>query len=263
MIAEHGVSERRACRLLEIDRSSYRYEPRPDEDGPLREELIALARQKPRFGYRRLGALLERRGYKVNHKHLYRLYRAEHLAVRRLRRKHVVRPAVPIAHLSKANQEWSMDFVADGLATGRALRVFTLVDSFTRECPALEVDSCLSSRRVTRVLDWVIEQRGVPDAIRCDNGPEFTSRHFLTWCEGHKIRIVYIQPGRPMQNGYVESFNGRFRDECLNANLFATMIDARQKIEAWRQDYNDDRPHSSLGYRAPREFAAELLKASA
>ncbi len=156
-----------------------------------------------------------------------------------------------------------MDFVADGLATGRALRIYTLVDSFTRECLALEVDSCLSSRRVTRVLDWVIGQRGAPEAIRCDNGPEFTSRHFLAWCEGHKIKTVYIQPGRPMQNGYVESFNGRFRDECLNANWFATMADARQKIEAWRQDYNDDRPHSALGYRAPREFAAELLKVSA
>lgn len=156
-----------------------------------------------------------------------------------------------------------MDFVADGLATGRTLRIFTLVDSFTRECLALEVDSCLSSRRVTRVLDWVIEQRGVPDAIRCDNGPEFTSRHFLAWCEGHKIRTVYIQPGRPMQNGYVESFNGRFRDECLNANWFATLTDARQKIEDWRHDYNEQRPHSSLGYRAPREFAADLAKALA
>ncbi len=263
MIAEHGLSERRACKLLAMDRSSYRYEPRPEDDAELRQDLIELARQKPRFGYRRLGVLLERRGHKVNHKHLYRLYRDEHLAVRRLKRKHVSRAAEPLANLSKANQEWSMDFVSDGLATGRALRIFTLVDSFTRECPALEVDSCLSSRRVTRVLDWVIAQRGAPDAIRCDNGPEFTSRHFLAWCEEHKIRIIHIQPGRPMQNGYVESFNGRFRDECLNANWFATMADARQKIEAWRQDYNEERPHSSLGYRTPRVFAAELLKASA
>jgi putative transposase len=159
MIAEDGLSERRACKLLAMDRSSYRYEPQPDDDGQLRQELIELARQKPRFGYRRLGALLERRGHRVNHKRLYRLYREEHLAVRRLKRKHVVRPAAPVAHLSKANQEWSMDFVADGLATGRALRIYTLVDSFTRECLALEVDSCLSSCRVTRVLDWVIEGR--------------------------------------------------------------------------------------------------------
>ncbi len=262
-MAEHGVSERRACKLLGMDRSSYRYAPRPNKDGPLREDMIALARQKPRYGYRRLGVLLERRGHKVNHKRLYRIYSEEHLAVRRLKRKHVMRPAAPVANLSKANQEWSMDFVADSLATGRALRIFTLVDSFTRECLALEVDSCLSSRRITRVLDWVIEQRGAPEAIWCDNGPEFTSRHFLAWCEDHKIRTVHIQPGRPMQNGYVESFNGRFRDECLNANWFATIADARRKIEAWRHDYNNDRPHSSLGYRAPREFAAALLEASA
>ena len=155
-----------------------------------------------------------------------------------------------------------MDFVADGLATGRALRIFTLIDSFTRECLALEVDSCLSSRRVTRVLDWVIQQRGAPEAIRCDNGPEFTSRHFLSWCEDHRIRAVYIQPGRPMQNGYVESFNGRLRDECLNANWFATMTDARQKIESWRRDYNEERPHSSLDYRSPHQFVADLAKAS-
>ena len=263
MVADHGVSERRACRLLGLDRSSYRYEPQPEQDGKLRQDLVELARQKPRFGYRRLGVLLERRGHKVNHKHLYRIYREEHLAVRRLKRKHVVRPAASLANLSKANQEWSMDFVADGLATGRALRIFTLVDSFTRECLSLEVDSCLSSRRVTRALDWVIEQRGAPEAIRCDNGPEFTSRHFLTWCESRKIRTVYIQPGRPMQNGYVESFNGRFRDECLNANWFATMNDARRKIEDWRRDYNDERPHSALDYRTPREFAADLLKVSA
>ena len=151
-----------------------------------------------------------------------------------------------------------MDFVMDGLATGRTIRALTVVDSYTRECPAIEVDSCLSSRRVTRVLEWVIEQRGQPEAIRCDNGPEFTSRHFLAWCEDRRIALVHIQPGRPMQNGWVESFNGRFRDECLNANWFTTMADARQKIETWREDYNNERPHSSLGYLSPREFAERL-----
>jgi putative transposase len=263
VMAEQSMSERRACKLLEMDRSSYRYEPQADKDGKVRAELVELARQKPRFGYRRLGVLLEKRGHKLNHKRLCRIYREEHLAVRRLKRKHVVRPVTRLANLSKADQEWSMDFVADGLATGRALRIFTLVDSFTRECLALEVDSCLSSGRITRVLDWVMEQRGAPEAIRCDNGPEFTSRHFLAWCEEHHIRAVHIQPGRPMQNGYVESFNGRFRDECLNANWFQTINDARQKIESWRQEYNHERPHSSLGYRAPQEFADELRKLSA
>jgi putative transposase len=263
VVAEYGVSERRACRLLGMDRSSYRYEPQPDQDTQLRQELITLARQKPRFGYRRLGALLLRRGFQFNHKRLYRLYREEHLAVRRLRRKRLARPAAPIATLSRANQEWSMDFVQDGLATGRAVRLFNVVDSFTRECLAIEVDSCLSSRRVTRVLDWIIEQRGTPETVRCDNGPEFTSRHFLSWCEEKKIRLVHIQPGRPMQNGRVESFNGRLRDECLNANWFATLADARRKIESWRQEYNEQRPHSALGYLPPREFAAAAKRATA
>lgn len=263
VVAEYGVSERRACKLLGMDRSSYRYEPQPDRNAQLRQELVSLARQKPRFGYRRLGALLLRRGFQFNHKRLYRLYRQEHLAVRRLKRKRLARPTAPIAALSRANQEWSMDFVQDGLATGRAVRLLNVVDSFTRECLAIEVDSCLSSRRVTRVLDWIIEQRGTPEAVRCDNGPEFTSRHFLAWCEEKQIRLVHIQPGRPMQNGRVESFNGRLRDECLNANWFATLADARRKIEDWRQEYNEQRPHSALGYRPPREFAAAVLGAAA
>jgi putative transposase len=257
-MAECNLSERRTCKLLEVDRSSYRYEPQPDRNAVLRQELITLARQKPRYGYRRLGVLLERRGVRANHKRLYRIYRQEQLAVRRLRRKRLARPAMPVAMLNRANQEWSMDFVMDGLATGRALRLLTVVDNYTRECLAIEVDSCLSSQRVTRVLEWVMEQRGTPEGVRCDNGPEFTSRHFLAWCEERRIGLLHIQPGRPMQNGYVESFNGRLRDECLNANWFSTLADARQKIELWRNDYNQQRPHSSLGYRTPTEFAALL-----
>ena len=258
---ECRLSERRTCKLLEVDRSSYRYEPQPDRNAALRQELIAVARQKPRYGYRRLGVLLQRRGYKANHKRLYRLYREEHLAVRRLRRKRLIRPAATAAMLNRANQEWSMDFVMDGLATGRALRLLTVVDNYTRECLAIEVDSCLSSQRVTRVLERVMEQRGRPGTVRCDNGPEFTSRHFLAWCEERRIGLVHIQPGRPMQNGHVESFNGRLRDECLNANWFVTLADARQKIEAWRQEYNEERPHSSLNYLAPSDFAARLRDA--
>ena len=168
----------------------------------------------------------------------------------------MIRPAVPIAHLQRANEEWSMDFVVDGLATGRAVRVLTIVDSFTRECLAIEVDTCLSSRRVTRVLEWILQQRGTPERLRCDNGPEFTSRHFLGWCEERRIQLLHIQPGRPMQNGRVESFNGRLRDECLNANWFQTLGQAKQRIESWREEYNRERPHSSLGYLTPAEFAA-------
>ena len=263
MMAEHSLSQRRACRLLEVDRTSYRYEPQPDRNVELREKLIELAKQKPRYGYRRLLALLGRRGWRVNHKRLERLYQQEHLAVRRLKRKRLIRPAAPMTQVQQANQEWSMDFLMDGLATGRAIRALTVVDSYTRECLAIEVDSCLSSRRVTRVLEWIVGQRGQPAALRCDNGPEFTSRHFLAWCEERKIQLIHIQPGRPMQNGRVESFNGRFRDECLNANWFPTLMDAQQKVERWRAEYNLERPHSSLGYLTPVEFADRTPSPSA
>jgi len=178
--------------------------------------------------------------------------------VRRLKRKRLARAAMAAANLHRRNQEWAMDFVRDGLATGRALRAFTLVDSFTRECLAIEVDKSLPSQRVARVLDWITQQRGAPETLRCDNGPEFTSRHFVAWCEENKVNLLHIEPGKPMQNGHVESFNGRFRDECLNANWFRSLQDARRKIEAWRNEYNADRPHSSLGYRTPTEFAACL-----
>lgn len=238
-----------------MDRTSYRYQPRPDHNAGLREELISLARQRPRYGYRRLAVLLEKRGFGASPQRVYRVYREEHLAVRRLKRKRLLRPAPEAAHLTAPNQEWAIDFVADGLATGRGLRILTVVDSFTRECLAIEADTSLSSRRVTRALEWVIDQRGPAAVIRCDNGPEFTSRHFLGWCEERGIRLLHIQPGRPMQNGRVESFNGRFRDECLNANWFMTLMEARKKIERWRDEYNRERPHSSLAYQTPEEFA--------
>lgn len=213
VMAEFAYSERQACKLLDLDRSSYRYQARPDRNGELREELITLARQKPRYGYRRLWALLSKRGRKVNVKRVYRLYRQEHLAVRRLKRKRLQRTAPVNAMLMAPNQEWALDFVSDGIASGRGIRILTVVDGFTRECPAIEVGMSLGSRRVTRVLERVIAERGVPKSLRCDNGPEFTSRHFLGWCEERGIALVHIQPGKPMQNGYLESFNGRLRDE--------------------------------------------------
>jgi putative transposase len=196
---------------------------RPDRNGPLREALVSLARQKPRYGYRRLHALLTRREHPASAMRIYRLYRAEGLAVRRLKRKRLSRVAVA-SHLVRSNQEWALDFACDAFATGRGIRVLAVVDAFTRENLSLEVDTSLSSRRVTRSLDDVIERRGKPEAIRCDNGPELTSRHFLSWCEERKIQLIHIQPGRPMQNGHVESFNGRLRDECLNANWFRNLM---------------------------------------
>jgi putative transposase len=258
---EFRFSERRACELLEVDRSSYRYEPRPDHNTELRQSLTELARQKPRYGYRRLHALLVRRGQSASVQRVYRIYQRAGLAVRRLKRKRLARSAVATSSVWRANQEWALDFVSDALATGRGIRVLTVVDAFTRECLALEVDTSLSSQRVTRALEPVIEQRGRPQAIRCDNGPELTSRHFLSWCEERHIQLIHIQPGKPVQNGQVESFNGRFRDECLNANWFRNLADARDKIAQWKQDYNQERPHSSLGYRTPNEFA-EVLKSS-
>jgi len=255
VMSEFRYSERQACKLLDLDRSSYRYESRPDRNAELRQQLITLARQKPRYGYRRLWAVLARRGHKVNVKRVYRLYRQEHLAVRRLKRKRLERMAPVNAMPTAPNQEWALDFVSDGIANGRGIRILTVVDGFTRECPAIEVGVSLGSRRVTRVLERVIAERGTPQSLRCDNGPEFTSRHFIGWCEERGIALVHIQPGKPMQNGYVESFNGRFRDECLNANWFLNIADAKQKIEGWRMEYNGERPHSSLAYRTPNEFA--------
>jgi len=255
-MAEHGLSQRHACRLLEVDRSTYRYEPRPDRNAQLRVALKEAARQRPRFGYRRLWVLLtERQGFRASIGRVHRLYREEGLAVRRQKRKRL-QGSVPINPLiSQPNQEWALDFVTDAISNGRALRALTMVDSYTRECPAIEVDTGISSRQVTRTLERVIAERGLPGSLRCDNGPEFTSRHFLAWCAQKKIELVHIQPGKPMQNGHVESFNGRLRDECLNASWFVNLADARAKIENWRQQYNADRPHSSLDYRTPQEFA--------
>jgi putative transposase len=255
LMGEHQLSERHACRLLEVDRSTYRYEARPDGNDQLREALVALARQKPRYGYRRLWAILSRRGWEVNVKRIYRLYREEGLIVRRLKRKRVRRERSAETLLTGPNQEWALDFVSDALASGRGLRGLTIVDSYTRECPAIHVASGIGSRQVTRTLKQIIGERGKPQSLRCDNGPEFTSRHFLAWCEEQAITVTHIQPGKPMQNGHIESFNGRLRDECLNASWFVNLADAKRKIESWREEYNAERPHSSLDYRTPAEFA--------
>ena len=252
--ANYSLSERTACKLLEVDRSSYRYEPRPDSNAELRMELVKLARQKPRFGYRRLHVLLTRGGFRVNVKRVHRLYVEEGLAVRRRRRKRLVRERAGEARLTRANQEWAMDFIVDSLATGRMVRILSVVDAFTRECLALEADTSLGSGRVARVLDRLIEERGRSENVRSDNGPEFTSRRMLAWSEERKTQLVHIQPGRPMQNGHVESFHGRLRDECLNASWFRTLGDVRTTLETWRQEYNWERPHSSLAYRTPGEF---------
>src|SRR5271170_7122178 len=256
--AEYRLSERTACKLLGVERSSYRYEPRADRNAELRDELVKLARQKPRYGYRRLHAVLSRRGHEVNVKRIYRLYVEERLMVRRKRRKRLVRERAAESRLTRANQEWAMDFIVDGLATGRMVRILSVVDAYTREGLALEADTSLGSGRVTRVLERLIAQRGRPENVRSDNGPEFTSRRMLAWSEDWKVGLVHIQPGRPMQNGHVESFHGRLRDECLNASWFRTLNDVRYTLATWREEYNCERPHSSLDYRTPQEFKLAL-----
>jgi putative transposase len=258
MMRQHRMSERHACRLLEVARSTKRYQSRqPGRDAELRQRLRELAAKRMRFGYRRLTALLVREGVRVNHKRVYRLYREERLAMRTRRRRRIRwtgEPALPA--VERRNERWSVDFVSDCLATGRVIRVLTIVDDYTRECPALEVDTSLGGMRVRRVLDRLAAERGLPEVMVADNGPEFRGRALAAWSEEHRVRLHFIEPGKPVQNAYVESFNGRLREECLNANWFVSLADARRKIEAWRRDYNQQRPHSSLGYLPPQEFAA-------
>ena len=243
-----------------VAESSYRYASRRQDEG-LRGRLVELARENVRYGYRRLQVLLERKGERVNHKRVYRVYRQAGLMVRRKARKRLARAGAPRPVLRAANQEWALDFVHDAVEAGRSIRVLSVLDPYTRESLALEVDTSFASRRVTRVLEGIILQRGRPQAIRCDNGPELTSRHFLAWCIEQKIELVHIQPGRPMQNGYVESFHGRLREECLNISWFPNLFEARRKIAAWQKAYNEQRPHSSLGYQTPAEFAAKIAAA--
>lgn len=254
LLSHYTASERRVCGLMGMAASSYRYESKRTDE-PLRTKLVELAREKPRFGYRRLHVLLRRSGEHVNHKRLHRIYCEAGLRIRRKKRKHCVREGKPLVARTAANQEWALDFVHDAVACGRAIRVLSVVDAYTRECLALEVDTSFASRRVTRVLETIIAERGVPQAIRCDNGPELTSRHFLAWCVERQIELLHIQPGKPTQNARIESFHGRLREECLAVSWFQNLFDARRKIAAWREEYNEERPHSSLGYKTPKEFA--------
>jgi putative transposase len=255
------VSVRRACEVLQMAESSYRYKARRQELEGLRERMVAIAGERPRFGYRRLHLLLAREGWEVNHKRIERLYREERLAVRRKRRKRVAaslrRPqTLPL----RVDERWSIDFMADSLATGRGFRTLNIVDDFTRECVAIEVDTALSGERVARVLDRLLETRGKPTALVMDNGPEFSSRALDAWAYRRGVELRFIRPGKPIENCFVESFNGKFRDECLNQHWFTDLADARRSIEAWRLDYNEVRPHSSLGGLAPKQFSEAALR---
>ena len=251
-----GTSERRACRLVGLKRSTHRYRQQNNERRErLRTRIGAIADERQRFGYRRITALLRREGWRVNHKCVHRICREQQWTVPKRRRKRIRRPAALTAAATRPNQRWAMDYVSDSLASGRKIRALTIVDTYTRECLAMEVDTSLPGARVRRVLERLAQQRLRPEELRVDNGPEFISRAVVAWCEENRLRLWHIQPGKPMQNGHVESFHGRLRDECLNANWFTSLPDARSKIEAWRRDYNEQRPHSALQYRTPTEFA--------
>ena len=249
------VSERCACRYAGFARSSQRYRTRRPPRTELRERLHALATLRPRWGYRRLYVLLRREGYVVNRKLVQRVYREEGLHVRRRKRKRVAVPRVPLPAPSAPNERWSMDFVSDALGDGRKIRVLTIVDDFTREAPAIAVDFSLPGERVARELDQLGGTRGFPTAIVCDNGPEFAGQTLDQWAHARGVALQFIQPGKPIQNAFAESFNGRLRDECLNESWFVSLADAQQTIEAWRVDYNVARPHSGLANRTPAEFA--------
>jgi putative transposase len=242
-----------------LSRDSYRNPPQPDQlTRDLGERIVDIAHVRRRFGYRRIHDLLRSEFPGVNHKRVYRLYKNANLAVRR--RKKVKRPPnerVPLQIARKVNDVWSMDFVSDSLSNGRRIKCLTVADDFSHECVDIAVDFGISGQYVTRLLDQAAIFRGYPVAVRTDNGPEFTSRAFLAWTTLHGIRHILIQPGRPMQNGYIESFNGKFRDECLNEQWFQSLPQARDCIAEWRKDYNEVRRQSSLGRIPPAQFAQQ------
>lgn len=250
-----GHSERRACELVSLHRSTCQYASVREDDAELVERIHTLACERPRYGYRRIHALLRREGRVVNRKLVYRLYKAAGLAVRRRSRRklRITRP-MPLLPVTRPNERWSMDFVHDYLGDGRRLRTFNVVDAYTRECLAIEVDTSLPAQRVVRVLDALVWKYGVPFSLRVDNGPEFISAALDAWAAAHGVKLDFIQPGKPTQNGHIESFNGRFRDECLAQAHFPTLARARAEIELWRVDYNCYRPHSALDYRTPQAF---------
>lgn len=250
------MSLRRACGLMQIQMSSYYYRHRPRPDEALRAALKEAAAKRRRWGYRMLAVLMERQGFKDNIKRIYRVYREEKLQVKIRRRRKTARwrgdKPLPA---TRPNERWSMDFMSDQLANGRTIRVFNVVDDFTRQCLAMEVDTSLNGVRVTRVLDRLVARHGHPQRMVMDNGPEFTGKALDRWAWEHRVQLAFIEPGKPVQNAFVESFNGTCRNECLNESWFLSLADARTIIENWRIDYNNQRPHSSLGGRTPSEFA--------
>jgi putative transposase len=251
------LSQRHVSGLIPVNRATLRYQHRRDPQEALRVRLRELAGSRVRYGYRRLTVLLRREGWAVNAKRIYRLYTEEGLIVRtQKRRERAQRQRIPLGQAARPNQKWSMDFVAQRLPDGRWIRVLTVVDQFTRECLNLFADSSLTGEKVATALNKVVSQRGVPQSITVDNGTEFSSKAMDLWAYKNGVHLDFIRPGRPVEDGYIESFNGRLRDECLNVEVFLSLADAREKLERWRRDYNHQRPHSALADRTPAEFLA-------
>ena len=258
LVDARATSLRRACRILTLSTATWRYQRRGRLDNrALLARLQAHAASRPRYGYRRLHTLIAREGLVANHKRVHRVYREAGLQVRRRRRKHLTRgERMPLPAPSRPRERWSIDFTADTLADGRGFRTLNIVDDFTRECVAIEVDRSLPGARVVRVLERVAETVGLPQVLVSDNGPEFAGRTLDAWAYRRGVLLRFIRPGKPIENAYVESFNGKFRDECLNEHWFLSVAEAQQIIEAWRVDYNTVRPHRSLGQQTPAAYAA-------
>ena len=254
----YELSQRRACEAIGFFRSTCRYLCHRRDDVGLRERMKELAQKRPRFGYRRLCLMLRRERFHVNPKRVHRVYCEEGLQVRRRRRKRVSLVRHPLVAPSRPNERWSIDFTRDTLGDAKAFRTFNVVDDLTRECPAIEVAKSIPGARVVRVLDRVAVERGYPERIVMDNGPELAGHALDEWAYKNGVELHFITPGRPVENAYIESFNGKFRDECLNEHWFSTLEDARRTIEEWRRDYNEERPHSSLGDLTPAEYAAQF-----
>lgn len=260
--SEHTLSTSRTCGLMRIERSSFYYHGEPRDDDTLRRALKEAAAEHRRWGYRFLMTVLRRDGFPDNHKRVYRIYREEGLQVRQRKRKRTAkwRGETPCAP-AYINARWSMDFVHDATAHGRKLRLLNILDDCTRRCLRIEVDTSLSGERVARSLDQLVELHGKPASLLTDNGPEFTGKRLDEWAYRNNVTLQFIEPGKPSQNGYVESFNGTLRNECLNENWFSSIKEARMIIEHWRKKYNEVRPHSSLGYLTPEEYTEHLKSA--
>ena len=253
----YGVSERRACEVLTLPRASHRYRSVADEQAALKMRIRDLAQARVSYGYRRLHVLLQREGWAVNHKRVYRLYSQEGLMLRTKRPKlHVLcqrRTERPVA--SGIDESWSMDFMSDELFDGRRIRLLTIVDNFTRESLAIKVAASIKGEAVVGVLQRLMEQHRLPRTIRVDNGPEFTSKPLDQWAYLNGVELDFSRPGKPTDNAFIEAFNGRFRQECLNENWFLSLVDAQEKVESWQRHYNGEKPHSAFGNLSPREFA--------